>query len=200
MPWTADEAERASAHGLDARSGFTIIELMVVLMIAGLAVMIALPRIDVQERRLEASVRESWAVLSSARQQAVLFQHDVLVEFDSAGRSLHVIRDADNDGEADADEVVATHQLEGVTFGRAGAPAGPAGAGAIGFPVPQGETQPRLVFHRSGSTNVRGGFYIRTARAESAPYTDEVRALTVERATGQVAGYHPSGSQWARTF
>lgn len=182
-------------------AGFTMVELVIVMVVAGLVLAISMPKVDVPERRLTSAVRESWAELVRARQQAVLLQHDVVVEFDTAAASLRLLYDADGDGVADADERTEGYELpDGVVFGRASAAVGPPGASAVSYRIPNGETLPRLTFHRNGSASEWGGFYLRTTRATTPNRKDEVRALTVERTTGAVSGYQPSGNSWMRSF
>lgn len=183
-----------------SRAGFSIVEIAVVLVVAGLVVTLAMPRVDTPGRRLNEAAREGSSALLHARQQAIVLQHDVLVDFDTAAALIRVTHDADNDGVRDAGERIETHRFEDIGFGRGAASGGPAGIATVSFSPPDSGAPPRLVFHRDGSASAFGGFYLRTARAGSAAYADEVRAITVDRPTGRVSAFRPDDSRWERLF
>lgn len=183
------------------RSGFTLLELMVIVTIGSLLTMIVMPHIDVAGARAQSAARSAHMALAAAQQRAVLRQHDVVVDFDEASMTMRFFDDANRNGTADEGERQWTQQLEeGMTFGRGLAPAGPAGADAISFPEgPEG--MPRLTFHRSGSASRAGGFYVSSQRAAtSITRIDEAYAITVARATGRVQMHRIAGDNWTEAF
>lgn len=187
-------------HTSRFRGGFTLVELVIVIAIAGLMIAIAMPQVNTPERRLDGAVREAWSTVTAARQQAVLLQHDVLLDFDTTEQTITVTQDADNDGVRDAGEPYTVQAFEEISLGRGSAPVGAVGAASVTFEVPSGGARPRLVFHRNGSASEFGGFYLRTERAASPPWSDEVRLVTIERATGRVSSFRQDGSGWEARY
>jgi prepilin-type N-terminal cleavage/methylation domain-containing protein len=182
-------------------SGFTIIELLIVLVILGLVVTIAAPKIDTMKYRLESDMQGVGMTLLAAERQAITQQHDVILTFDVANGVIHIIDDANNNGVRDTGERERAVALgEGVVFGRAGAPARPMGPGPVTFIKTVGGF-PALVFHRDGSGSEAGGFYLTSTRAvTSGAHVEDSRAIELERATGRGTWYRYGPPVWRRAF
>jgi hypothetical protein len=136
----------------------------------------------------------------AAQRAAVSNQMDVVVFFDSAGRKLTVLWDADNDHVIDSGERRQIITLDdGVQFGRpAGVSARSFGSGGIVFDQIGGV--PALVFHRNGAANQAGGFYLTSLRAvRTGTKINDTRAIELERATGRTEWFRFQGS-WRRGF
>lgn len=181
------------------RSGFTIVELLVVLMVVAVLFAMAMPYVDVARLRADSAMREAASTLAAARYRAVVQQHDVIVSFDPAARRITVHEDENNDGIIQVDEPVRSIELpDGIVFGRGSAPAGPAGSVAIGFRVGS-YGLPHVTFHRNGSASESEGFYLTAvASGSSASLAHRTRALTVERATGRVTTFRYETDGWRR--
>lgn len=179
-------------------NGFTIIELLVVMMIATIVAGMTIPSIDFVNMEVSSAGRQVSMTLLRAQRLAVLRQHDVVVAFDTANRRLRIHADRDNDGVIDNNEVVEFVQLErAAVFGRGSAP-------AMGFgdnPVELVRTQdamPAVTFHRSGTASENGGLYLTSVRdAQAGDRPNHARALQIERATGRVS-YFQYGTTWRR--
>lgn len=182
-------------------SGFTIIELLIVLVILGLVVTIAAPKIDTMKYRLESDMQGVGMTLLAAERQAITQQHDVILAFDVANGVIHIIDDANNNGVRDTGERERAVALgEGVVFGRASAPARPMGPGPVTFIKTVGGF-PALVFHRDGSGSEAGGFYLTSTRAvTSGAHVEDSRAIELERATGRGTWYRYGPPVWRRAF
>ncbi|HVX90036.1 MAG TPA: GspH/FimT family protein [Gemmatimonadales bacterium] len=187
-------------RGPAARRGFTLVELLIVLVVLGVLTAFAVPRIDPYHYRVEGSMRTLGSALQAAQREAVGAQHDVVVSFDTAGRRIRIHSDLDNDHVEDAGERVRTVGLDdAVVFGRpSGVPARGFGAAAVAFDAVGG--RPAVVFHRNGSASESGGFYLTSARALADPSrAADTRAIQFERATGRSDWYRYQGA-WQRGF
>jgi len=185
------------------RNGFTLIEMLIVLVIIGLVVAFAAPKIDVTKFRVQSSMNGIGLTLMAAERQAITQQHDVILMFDVTNSKISILDDANNNGVADAGERLRGIPLgEGIVFGRSSAVARPMGPGPITFTkVVNG--MPALVFHRDGSGSEAGGFYLTSIRAAtSATHLDDTRSIELERATGRASWwkYSPASSTWVRAF
>lgn len=183
------------------RTGFSLIEMLIVLVVIGLLVGITAPRIDVVKYRLEAGMQAVGMTLLSAERQAITQQHDVVLTFDVPGGVIHVFDDANNNGLRDAGERGRAVALaEGVVFGRAEAPARPIGPGPVTF-TRTINGMPALVFHRDGSASEAGGFYLTSKRAvDSGQHLEDTRSVEVERATGRATWYRYGPPAWRQAF
>lgn len=183
------------------RSGFTLLELLVVMMIIGIVATFAMPRIDYTRMRIDSGFRQVGITLLAAQRKAVLQQHAVIVAFDSVQRRLRIHDDRNNNGVVDPGERVEYRMLEGgVVFGRGSAPAAIIGNNAIMLNRRQ-DALPAVTFHRSGSTGESGGFYLTSARSSmSTRYAGDSRAFEIDRATGRTSLLQYSGDRWIRRF
>ena len=184
-----------------SKSGFTLLELTIVLLIAGTVATIALPRIDLARVRSDSAYRQIGMTLLAAQRSAVLRQHAVVVAFDTARQRIRVHYDRDNSGaREDGEEVNYVALEEGTVFGRANAPALPMGASAITFQKKQ-EMLPAVTFQRSGSATENGGFYLTSGRAvQTGQHATDTRAFEIQRATGRTTLYLYASNGWRRSF
>lgn len=190
-----------AARARRRRSGFSLIEVLIVLVVIGLLVGITAPKIDVVKYRLESGMQGVGMTLLAAERQAITQQHDVVVTFDVPNGAIHIFDDANNNGVKDAGERQRGMTLgEGVVFGRAEAPARPMGAGPVTF-TKMVNGLPALVFHRDGSASESGGFYLTSTRAvESGKHLEDTRSIEVERATGRATWYRYGPPAWRQAF
>jgi prepilin-type N-terminal cleavage/methylation domain-containing protein len=183
------------------RTGFTLIEMLIVLVVIGIVVAMAAPKIDVTKYRLESDMQGVGMTLLAAERQAITQQHDVILTFDVANGVIHVIDDANNNGLRETGERERAVALgQGVVFGRASAPARPMGPGPVTFTKMVGGF-PAVVFHRDGSASEAGGFYLTSTRAvSSGTHVEDSRAIEMERATGRGTWYRYGPPSWRRAF
>ncbi len=183
------------------RRAFTIIELVVVMVMIGLMVTLAAPRVDVTGFRVNSSVQVLGTTLLTAQRQAVTQQHNIVVQFDTANRRLRLHEDRDNDGTVDTGEHTRAVPLgETLVFGRGAAPAMAMGDGPIEITQQVGGL-PALVFRRDGSSSEAGGFYVTSLRAvRDNNRPEDTRAVTVERATGRASWFRYRSDGWVKIF
>ncbi|MFV2007661.1 MAG: Tfp pilus assembly protein FimT/FimU [Longimicrobiales bacterium] len=166
-----------------ATLGFSLPELLLVMVIVGILAGVAAPRINLAKFRLDGAVREVASYIISSKSTALLKQHDVALLFDQTNNVIRILMDTNNNGATDAGETLRTEQFgDGVVFGRGGAPALPGGSATITFQK-KIDGLPSVRFHRNGSASEEGLLYL-TSRGPANPQNG--RAIGVVRATGQV--------------
>lgn len=179
----------------DLRSGFSLAEMLFVVVIVGILTSIVTPMFSPGRWRADSAVQEVALTLNAAQRLAVLRQHDVVVRFLLSDRVLRIHQDWNNNGLEDDDEDVRVLALpETVGFGSGSVPNLPAGSAPVSFPVRSGN--PTLVFHRNGAANATGAVYLRPMEGSLSTSTEAVRALTVERATGEVRCFSFRTGAW----
>jgi prepilin-type N-terminal cleavage/methylation domain-containing protein len=168
------------------RSGFSLIEIAVVLVLVGILGALAYPRIDVGRYKADSVVTTVRSALQQAQRAALVSQHDIIVSFDLSGNRVRLAWDANNSHEIDAGERVTWTPLStGNRF--APPPVGIHGSvdkAVVGSNVRQMGEMPTVTFHRDGSLSSEVEIYMSTA---SAPI--RWRAVTVVQATGRTDWY-----------
>ncbi len=177
------------------QAGFTLIEVLTVLAVAGILMLIVAPRIDVARFQLDAAMREVGSAVAVARGRAILRQHDYVLMFDEDGFVL--LEDVNNNGKTDAGEERRTVQLpERVRFDRGGAIPILGLTEAISF-TKKAEQLPALTFHRNGAASEEGVISLTSVRAAGGDNNaQDTRALQVERATGRVRCFTYRSLAW----
>ncbi len=196
-------AEPVPAPRGRAAGGFTLIEVLIVIVIMGLVATFAIPRLNLEGYRVNSAVRAVTASLTYAQRLAVSLQSDVRVSFDLPNRRLRMHEDTNNDGIINGTErVTYTNLGEGVTFGIGAAPAvtytngvaGPATFNIVGTQA----GLPMIVFRRDGTASETCGFYLNTTKSIAANRTSEVRAGEIIRSSGRIIWYTYATGTWTR--
>lgn len=184
-------------RGPRVRPGVSIIELAIVMVLLGTIAVIAVPRFNLRQTRLEAAQNAVTMKLLGIQRLAVQEQHDVIVALDTTAARFRIHRDEDNDRVLDTGERADWFELgEGVSFGRSSVTARTMGGKAANFTETQ-SGMPSVTFHRSGAASAFGGFYMRPAGTDA---TTNVRAVEIERAFGKTSVWRWNGSAWVRSF
>jgi prepilin-type N-terminal cleavage/methylation domain-containing protein len=168
------------------RRGFTLAETMVVLVIAGMMIALAIPRVDTTKWRADAIATIVRTTLQYAQRQAITRQHDMVVSFDTTGERIRTFWDGNNSGTLNNSERVTWRGLDvGVLF------TDPSVQGLSGSTITKpvsgvqiGELTgyPTVTFHRDGSVSTDAEIYIKVA-AHGPPW---YRAIRLTQATGRV--------------
>ena len=87
------------------RLGVTLIELLIVLVILGLIVAFAAPKIDVMKFRIESSMQGVGLTLLAVERQAITQQHDIIVMFDATNQAMRIHEDKNDNGTVDESAV-----------------------------------------------------------------------------------------------
>jgi prepilin-type N-terminal cleavage/methylation domain-containing protein len=185
-----------------AERGFSLMELLIVLVIIGIMTAVAAPNIDIGRYRVESAMQTTGTLFLAAQRAAITSQHDVIILFDEDDDLIRILRDTDNDGVIDSDEIIRNYPLgENVTFGRGSTPSMPGWSGeAISFDgVIAG--LPAVTFHRNGSSSEAGGFYMMSRNlGRNANASNSTRAIEIDRATGRTSWYRYAAGAWQRGF
>ncbi|MEO8089862.1 MAG: GspH/FimT family protein [Gemmatimonadales bacterium] len=177
-------------------SGFSMIEVLSVMVIIGLLTAIALPKLSIATYQANSGAQVVSTALSYAQRQAISRQADTRVAFDLPNRRMRIHEDRNNDNIIDAGERVTFANLpEGITFGRGTAAARAMGGAVVTFTRAQG-ILPVLVFHRDGTTSEDGGVYITTIAGLAVDRTADVRAVEISRATGRTTWFSFATGVW----
>lgn len=187
----------AATTASSSRAGFTLVEIMIVLLLIGLLAGIAAPNIDRAQFQLKAASRELVTRMAAAKHMAVLKGHDVVLAFDQTNRRIRIHSDLDNDRQLDANEDVRMFELpEDVAFGKGSAPA----IGAFTGPLNLSQSQtglPTMTFHRNGSTSQQVRFYLTSRRAAiNGGFPEDARSVAVARSTGTISCQSYASSSW----
>jgi prepilin-type N-terminal cleavage/methylation domain-containing protein len=192
--WPGCPARRTPARA--SRAGFSLPELMTVIVIIGIMAVLAAPRLDTVGRRTDAGMHQVAGVMAAAQRAAVARQHDVVVSFDAAVPSVITHFDKNGDGLVTSGERVLTERLStALRFDRGGAPAHIVGTAGLTFEGRQ-SGRPAVIFRRGGSASEEGGAYVTSRRATGAARPKDTRLVVVDRATGRVATYSYEGGAW----
>lgn len=187
MRWTGDNRRR----------GFTMIELVVVLVVAGVLTSIAAPMLSPGRWRADSGVQEVMAALNAAQRLAVLRQHDVIVTFLLPEGAMEVHRDEDNDGAVDAGEDVRLVELpETIGFGLDGTTSMSGDPASSTATFADAGAGPSVAFRRNGSASEAGRIYLRPLRGSMSEDAEASRALTLERSTGELRCFSYRTGAW----
>lgn len=187
----------------ESRSGFTLAEVLIVVVIIGIATAMAAPRLNLGAFQMNAAMQALGGTLYNAQRQAVKQHAHVVLALDTAGRRIRVHEDGNRNGIIDSGEALRFVGLEDkVVFGRGTAPAAafvPAGTPSS-FTGRQGGW-PSITIYPNGSLNEEAGFYITTRRAAvSGKFPADARLVRLRRSTGRPTWYSYNGTSWERAF
>jgi prepilin-type N-terminal cleavage/methylation domain-containing protein len=184
------------------QEGFTLVELLVVMMLLGIMIGIVVPLMRPERFQLDAALVVVASTLTAQQRNSVMRQHNVVLALDSANSRIRVHYDLDNDGTIDTGEPTSVIELdEGVVFGRGGTPARPWGSAMTSMTQTQ-NSMPALTFRRNGSASEQTIIYLTSQRASvtaGSAYREDARAIEVERATARVRCYSYNSGTWVQT-
>ena len=200
LPSRSSPGRRGAAG---ARRGFTLIEMLLVMIIIGILATIMVPRLDTSKGRAKAAALRLGTTLLAVQREAIGKQHQMVVMVDTVGRRLRILDDSTNDGIWNNSERVRSMEIgDGIAFGRpAGVSARPFGGSAVAFTTVEPTTGlPAIVFYRNGSTQEYGGLYLSSPKALSGATSEGIWAVEITRATGRAEWYNWNGTGWKRGF
>lgn len=173
------------------RRGYSLGELLWVIVILGIITAMAVPKLDWMKYRLDAEHRNIALQLAYAQRLAVSLQHNVQVTIDNTARRLIVDEDANNDGAYASNERRRVIQLnDGLNFSKNG-------VANLPSPNPTNEVT-TVVFRRDGSADQAGVIFMNTKRGLGVSTNKDARALAITRATGRAVTFRYLNSAWVK--
>lgn len=170
------------------RRGFSLVELIVVLVIMGVVAGLAIPRLNLAGYRVDAFAQQVRSALQLAQRTSITRQYDVIVSIDTVRNQIGIAEDRDNSGTITGGESRvwrAGGSNEGNTFS-----APPKGIGGdavrtavVGSAIKKIEGMPSIIFHRDGSASTDAELYIQNTSRGRPQY----RAIVLTRSTGRAA-------------
>lgn len=178
--------------------GFTLMELMVVVAIIGIAAAVAIPTLmsELPKFRVNGAVRNLASDMQWAKMKAVAENNDFIIIFNSGDNSYTIYDDNDSDGDVTptdaADIAVKTNTLaDGIKFGRAldGVNRTSCG-GTIATDGLHVTASNRLTFQPNGLPSTTGSVYLIPSQDDenNAQRTDRWRAVSISL-TGRIKGW-----------
>ena len=179
------------------RRGFSLLELVVVLIMVSIIAGMAVPRLNYERYRADAAMRTVRTILQGAQRNAIMRQTDVVVAFDEPNKRLEIVEDTDNDCQYDNGERLSTRPLEdGAQFKIPGVPYGaPVSTAVSGTSLCTIRGLPAIQFLRDGAPSTDLDVYVTSSRAK--PY--DHRLIRVTQASGRADAFRFDGSTWRRT-
>ncbi|MDE3126736.1 MAG: prepilin-type N-terminal cleavage/methylation domain-containing protein [Gemmatimonadota bacterium] len=167
--------------------GFTLIEIMIVLVMVGAMLALALPRIDLTRYRTDAAVQGVRSVLMQAQRTALVRQYDVVISIDTTHNALLWAEDVNNDGTIQSTEHKRSYPLnDGVVFMIP--PVGldsAVSSAVVGNHLGTMGGLPTITFHRDGAATSDLQLYL----AGPANPTRTYRAVRLTQGTGRTDWY-----------
>jgi len=181
-----------------ARSGLTVIELVMVCVIIGIVAGIAIPKFDINRYRADAAGRLLRVLLQEARQNAITRQSNVIVSFDFTNQRLRIVQDYNNNDTINVTDQIQYRKLdEGAHFSKpswAGINGTVPTASVVGAGLLTVSGMTSVIFQRDGSSSSDLEIYVTMRDAEPRDY----RGVLVTRSTGRNDWYKWNGTTWLR--
>lgn len=177
------------------RGGFTLLELMVVMVIIGILSGIAFIKLDPRRNQADAGIGVVKTVMQQAMRNAVQRQYNIIVSFDTVQRRLRTVEDKNNNNVADVGERVLWRPLENdMKFAPpAAVVTGALTPGAVvGSKIRTIDAMPSVIARRDGALSSDLQVFVTSMRGSPGDY----RAVVVSQPTGRVEVYWYTGSVW----
>ena len=194
------QGNRKKVKTMHRDSGFTMVELLIVIAILGVLLAIAVPNyMDyLPKHRASGATRQLFTEMQSSKMKAISENNDYVITFDTSNNSYSIYDDGDNNFAtmgAETGELIKTVNISdafsGISFGYVSGN-DPDGSG-ISSSVTFTGTPPSVIFRPTGVANKTGEVYIKPT-SDIAP-KERQRAVTV-KLTGRIRMYRHTGSSW----
>lgn len=182
------------------RRGFSLVELVIVMLIMGIVAGLAVPKLNLSRYRVDGVALAVRAALQTAQRTAISRQYDVIVSFDTANNRIRIAPDPDNSGTIDGTESTLARwrplgASEGNLFGLPprGFSAATVSTPVVGSTLRKVNGWPSITFHRDGSASSDAEVYLLNAARGRPQY----RVVTLVRSTGRTDAWRFAGTDAA---
>lgn len=179
-----------------SRRGFTLLEILIVLVIVSTLLTLSVPRLDLPRHRADAAVQVLRSTLQLAQRSALTQQHDVLVSFDTSRQDMRIVLDLNNDAKfspGSGERATFRALTDGAKFTRPPIGVnGPVTGSITGGTVRLVDGMPTIVFHRDGAASGNTEIYFQGAGGTPR----EFRGIVLTQATGRSDWYRFDKSRW----
>jgi len=183
------------------RRGFTMIEMVMVVVIIGIVARIAIPKLNYNRYRADGAGRLARILLQEAQRNAITRQSNVIVSFDSVINRFRIVQDYNNNDTINTTDWVQYRNMpEGAKFAKpnwsnaVGADGTTPAASIAGSSLLTVSGLQSLIFRRDGSASSNMTLFVSTR----ASVPTEYRELIVTASTGRVDLYKYNGKTWIR--
>jgi prepilin-type N-terminal cleavage/methylation domain-containing protein len=180
-------------HSRRRQRGFTLFEIVIVLIIFGVIAGMAIPRLDLSTYRSDAAAQQVRSVFQTAQRTSLTRQFDVIVSVDTVQIGLRIGEDANNDGIIQSSEVKFWRPPgEGNRFAvpPKGVNSPNVTSSIVGAQIKSVGGLPSVVFHRDGSTSSDMEIYMSSTYKNKTDF----RAITLTRSTARTELYRLVGN------
>ena len=176
------------------RVGFSMIEIVIVLVMMAVIAGMAIPKLNLSQLRSDAAAQQVRSVFQTAQRTSLTRQYDIIVSFDTAKSELRIAADSNNNGTIESGEYRfwrPTGASEGNIF--AVPPKGFTGtvqSAVVGSNLVSVNGLPSIIFRRDGSASSDAEIYVMNP-ARGRP---QWRLITLTRSTGRSDMYKLAGT------
>ena len=173
--------------------GFTMVEIIIVLVMMAVVAGMAIPRLNLSQFRADAAAQQVRSVFQTAQRTSLTRQYDVIVSVDTAQFGLRIAEDVNNDGSIQVSEWKFWRPTgEGNRFEipPMGLNAPTVTSSVFGAQLRIVDGMKSVIFHRDGSTSTDAEIYVQSTYKGRTDY----RAISVTRATGRTELYRLAGT------
>lgn len=183
------------------RRGFSLLELVIVMVIMGLVAGFAIPKLTLSSYRVDAIAQQVRSVFQTAQRTSLTRQYDIIVSFDTAKSELRIASDSNNNHTIDAGEYRfwrPTGASEGNIFAipPKGFSSATVGSAVVGSNLTNINGLPSIIFRRDGSASSDAEVYVMNP-ARGVP---QFRLITLTRSTGRSDLYKLAGTGTAASW
>lgn len=175
------------------RHGFSMVEIIIVLVMMAVIARMALPKLNLSQFRADAAAQQVRSVFQTAQRTSLTRQYDVIVSIDTTQFGLRIAEDVNNDGTIQSSEWKFWRPTgEGNMFSvpPRGLNAASVASSVVGAQLKMVDGLKSVIFHRDGSTSTDAEIYVRSDYKGRSDY----RAISVTRSTGRTELYRLAGT------
>jgi prepilin-type N-terminal cleavage/methylation domain-containing protein len=178
--------------------GFTMIEMVMVLVLIGLLAGFAIPRLNVARMKSDGAARLVRMLIMNAQRTSITRQSNTIVSFDLVNSRIRIVEDYNNNDTLNTGDRVYWRAVEeGVKFltpPMVRVVGGTATSALQGSDLRTVSSYLSITFRRDGSASSDAEIYF-SARAN---VPTEFRAMTIAPSTGRTDLYRWTGTAWVR--